>query len=354
MGSNTEDGYATGAGYAGLGRVDTALCNRVLEEKQITEVTLDADHTFIFCDKEEAVMTYKGKKGFGALLAFIAETEMCLYDRFQAGNISPSARPLGCLKKCQESLHDGRRITALRSDSAWYRADVFNHCERESIGFAITADLDRAVGAAIQAIPEEDWGPLFDRDGIKTDREIAETVHTMNGTKKSFRLIAQRWEKERIQTLFGERIIYGYHVIATNREESAPEVVYWHNQRGRCENWIKEEKLGFGTAHLPCGQLGANAVFFRIGVLSYNLAMAMKLLVLPKAYRTKQSGAPLRTIPAVAAKSALAESARWQLYQWAGYLAKHSGQIALKLSAPLKLIRLLEKCRYRCWLLSTA
>jgi len=63
-----------------------------------------------------------------------------------------------------------------------------------------------------------------------------------------------------------------YTVIATNRIESSEQVIKWYNQRGDCsENRIKELKIGFGMERMPCGQFEANAVFFRIGILAYNL-----------------------------------------------------------------------------------
>jgi len=60
--------------------------------------------------------------------------------------------------------------------------------------------------------------------------------------------------------------------IASNRDGAAEEIVGWYNQRGETsENRIKELKIGFGMERMPCGELEANAVFFRIGVLAYNL-----------------------------------------------------------------------------------
>jgi hypothetical protein len=38
---------------------------------------------------------------------------------------------------------------------------------------------------------------------------------------------------------------------------------------------IKELKLGFGMERMPCGQFSANAVFFRLGVLAYNLCQGL-------------------------------------------------------------------------------
>jgi hypothetical protein len=61
-------------------------------------------------------------------------------------------------------------------------------------------------------------------------------------------------------------------VIATNRTERAEEVVRWYSKRGdSSENRIKDLKIGFGMERMPCGQFEANAVFFRIGALAYNV-----------------------------------------------------------------------------------
>jgi len=60
--------------------------------------------------------------------------------------------------------------------------------------------------------------------------------------------------------------------IASKRDGAAEEIVGWYNQRGETsENRIKELKIGFGMERMPCGKLEANALFFRIGVLAYNL-----------------------------------------------------------------------------------
>jgi hypothetical protein len=74
---------------------------------------------------------------------------------------------------------------AVRADSAAYLAAIFNWCEVTSKLFAIGADQDAAVKAAIAGIPESDWKTF--RDG-----EIAETIHCMNKTAKAFRLIVLR------------------------------------------------------------------------------------------------------------------------------------------------------------------
>ena len=288
------------------------------------EYTLDTDATVIASEKEEAKWSYKKEKGYQPLLGFLFESGLVLGDQFRDGNVAAGSGAVEFLEACRRLMPKGKRIAYYRSDSAAYQARVINNCFEHKELFTITADKDKAVKEAIKSIREEEWEPH------QKDREIAETVHTMNNTKEAFRLIVQRWPK--LQGELFDPEPYCYHVIATNREEPAPEVVSLHNQRGQAENYIKELLNGFGMEWMPCGETYANAVFFRIGVVAYNLFLAMKLLALLPWYRTS-------TISTV----------RWKLYQVAGAIVKHAHQILLKLAAPIDKIALFHKFRLRCF-----
>ena len=119
----------------------------------------------------------------------------------------------------------------------------------------------------------------------------------MNKTKEAFRLIVQRWPK----------------------------------LRGELENYLKELKNGFGMDWMPCGETYANAVFFRIGVIVYNLFQALKLLGLPAWCRTS-------TIATV----------RWKLYQLAARLVYHARQVLLKPASSVDKINLFRQVCCRC------
>ena len=192
--------------------------------------------------------------------------------------------------------------------------------------FTITADKDEAVIDAVRGIKPEEWQPF------ENDREIAETVHTMNKTKEAFRLIVQRWPK--LQGELFNPDPYCYHAIATNRTEPAKEIVRLHNRRGQVENFIKELKDGFGMDWMPCGETHANAVFFRIGVIAYNLFQALKLLGLPIWWRT----ATIR----------LRRTVRWKLYQVAAKVVYHARQVLLKLATSIDKIDLFRQVCHRC------
>ena len=113
-------------------------------------------------------------------------------------------------------------------------------------------------------------------------------------------------------------------------------VIWKHNQRGESENWHKELKVGFGMEQMPCGQFEANAVYFAIGVLAYNLAQLLKRQVLPAAYRT-----------------ATVATLRWKVYRLAGKLVRHARGWMLQIKADLEKWRLLQSARVCCATLRT-
>jgi hypothetical protein len=240
---------------------------------------------------------------------------------------------LAFAQKCEAALPAGKQIY-FRSDSAAYQADVINHYSQPGRTFTITADLDVAVKREIQNLPARAWQPYRTAEGMVTDREIAETVHSMNHTRQAFRLVVLRWLNPQPNLFATER--YCYHAVASNREESAAEVIWKHNGRGSSENCHKELKLDVGMEQMPCGQREANALYFAIGVLAYNLAQLLKRQVLPASYRT----VTLATL-------------RWKVYRLAGKLVRHARGLILQIQADTEKWLLLQSARVQCALLRT-
>jgi hypothetical protein len=317
------------AGLHGLGRVRDLLNHRLLRHDGITEYTLDADAMQIEAEKQEAHHTYQGVKGYMPLLGFLFETPICLQEEFREGNVSPGSGQLGFYQSCQARMPSDKRIAFYRADSASYQAELINALEADGVFWALTADQDRAVKEAIQSIPESEW----EAPTVGCGYEVAETVHTMARTHHAFRLIVKR-ERRRQPDLFAEDP-YFYHAVASNwpiEEKSALEVLAWHNQRGQAENFLKELKGGLGLDRMPCGQFEANAVFFRIGVIAYNLFLGFKRLACPEAFWHHT----LATF-------------RWKLIQVAGRIVHHAGQVILKLALDAEKLRLFRQIRKRCW-----
>jgi hypothetical protein len=153
-------------GVSGLERVNRRVLKRGMKYDGIKGYILDIDATGIKAEKQTAQITYKGFKGYMPIVGHLAENGLVVGDEFREGNIAPATRNLTFIKYCVRQLPKGKRITALRSDSAAYQAEIINYCEREGIQFAIGADLDEAVVGAIRVIPKKDWKPwIYRRDG---------------------------------------------------------------------------------------------------------------------------------------------------------------------------------------------
>ena len=309
-------------GSAGLGRVNRGVFCRLLRRDERTNYALDIDATQIVAEKREAHYTYKGEKGYMPMVGHVAEAGLVVGYEFREGNTAPAARNLEFMQACERNMPRGKKITAVRADSAAYQATIFNYCEETGKVFAIGAGQDASVKAVIAAIPENDWKKF--RDG-----EIAETIHCMNKTNKAFRLIVMR--RPRDQDLFEEQSPWRYHAIASNRDnEDAAATMEWYCKRGDAsENRIKELKIGFGMEYMPCGSFEANAVFFAIGVLAYNLYLGFRGIALGKEWERAQ----VRT-------------ARWRLFQTAGKIVRHGRQLLLKISAAM--LDIFSAIRERC------
>lgn len=299
-------------GGPGLACLDTVIqqhLRRALKRDDQQEYTLDIDATQIIAEKQAALKTYKGEIGYMPIVGHLAENGLIIGDEFREGNVPPAARNFEFIQHCVSRLTKGKRFSGLRADSAAYQHKIFNWCEEKGVEFAIGGDLDASVKKLIAGLTESSWRSF--RDG-----HITEVVHSMNKTEKSFRLIIIRRPIQ--QDLFeeGEEPSHRYTLIASNREESAEETVAWYNKRGdRSENRIKDLKIGFGMERMPCGSFAGNAMFFRIGVMAYNLFVMFKFFALPTSWRKCQ----VQTI-------------RWRLYQIAGKIVSHAGATILKVA----------------------
>ena len=318
------------AGLVGLGQVRDALTARLLRRDGHTTYTLDADATLVVGDKRDAHWSYLGERGYMPMLGFLFETPVCLVDEFREGNVSPGAGQLEFYRQCRTRLPVGKRLARYRADSASYQAALINELEADHVRWAITADQDVAVKAVIAEIPTEAWQEPEQGCGY----QVADAVHTMQATKAAFRLSIKREERSQDDLFEPATGPYAYHVVASNwpqEEKSAHEVLVWHNQRGQAENFNKELKHGLGLEQMPCGESWANAVFFRIGVLAYNLFIGFKRLACPAAWASQ-------TIATV----------RWKLVQVAGRILRHAGHVVLRLVLDADALAVWQDIRRRC------
>jgi Transposase DDE domain group 1 len=323
------------AGLVGLGQVCDTINHRLLRRDKHTDYTLDVDATQVEAEKEDALFTYQGVKGYMPMLGFLFEPGVCLHDEFREGNESPGSKQVPFYYQCKKRMPQGKRIAFYRADSASYQAELINKLDTDGVLWGITADQDPAVKTIIWDIPEDSW----QEPRIGCGYEVAETVHSMNKSKDSFRLVIKRELRRQNDLFAAAEGKYHHHVVATNWPEDLKDghaVLIWHNQRGQAENFNKELKMGFGQDQMPCGQSHANAVYFRIGVIAYNLFVGFKRLACPDSWAT-------HTIATI----------RWKLIQLAGRIVHHAGRVVLKLATDTDKLNLIHTIRQRSYELAT-
>lgn len=310
-----------GEGLRGLDRLNQRLVATRLAQTGLSAHTLDGDASQIVAEKDTAAFTYKGEQGYMPMIGHLAEAGIVIHDEFREGNIAPATQNLEFIQACEARLPKGHRIAHVRLDSAGYQASVFNYCEDSGKSFAIGARLDAPTVQAIADIPDSAWTQY-------ADCAVAETTHSMNDTKKAFRLIVVKHQRQ--AELFVDDQPR-YHVIASNRVETTAATLVWYRQRGEVsENGIKELKIGFGLERMPCGQFAANAAFFRIGVIAHNLFVLFRHSALGADWQHHRVA-----------------TVRWRLFHLPGKVVRHAGAWVLKVAtATLDLFRTIRSQSY--------
>ena len=300
------------------------------------DLTLDIDAFEIIGEKGSAEVNYKGNKGYMPMAGFIPEAGCCVGYEFREGSEPPAARNYEFIKGIVEKVKGyGKRIKAVRSDSAAYISDVFNYAHGEGVRYAITVDHDMAVKEGIKNISKSEWKKLNGHKGFENSgREYAEFVHSMNKTNHSFRVVVQRWVNPH-RDLFEDTEEYCYHGIATDyleEEKDSVEVIKWHNGRSNSENYDKELKSGFGLRHVPCDDFGGNSVWFGLAIVAYNLFIASKVFLFPKSWVKKTIG-----------------RIRYEFIHMAGKVLYRSRQLTLRICSALKeTYEIYVEARQRC------
>jgi Transposase DDE domain group 1 len=158
-----------------------------------------------------------------------------------------------------------------RGDAAFANPEMYEFLEAESIGYTIRLPANRV---------------LQDRIGYLLKRPVGRPPHEVRRSFASFSYRAQSWNKPRrvvakVEWHPGE-LYPRVGFIVTNLARPAARVVAFYNQRGTCEQFIKEGKGAVKWTRLSCRTFAANAVRLQLHVLAYNLGNFMRTLALPK------------------------------------------------------------------------
>lgn len=304
-------------------QVNKALLKAALHQRK--GITLDIDATEVIANKSNAQWTYKKNKGYMPMVGHIAEVGQIVACDFRQGNASPAKENFEFIHQCEAALPEGCFVQFLRIDAAGYQKKIIEHCETQQIQYAIRAKTSAAIKDQLEGLAEADWQPLLNKQGeLIKGQDTYRMLHWISDYETPFTLIVQRKAikgqaeldldvSDNSEALYAGG--YVYRAIASNRDElSNDQLIHWYNQRAEdSENRIKELKLDFGGDVLPCSDFNANALYFSICALSFNLFALMRQL-LPEELASHR-----------------AITLRWRLYAMAAKVVKTGRQLFFKL-----------------------
>ena len=311
------------APLAGLDRANRTLLAGLQRGARERTATLDVDATLVESHKDAATVAYEGTRGYQPVLVLWAEQDVILHDPCRDGHVPAGCGNVRVLDQAVANLPQRSTQICVRADSALYETAVLRWCEERKIPYAISADMSAQLKLEILRLPAAAW--QVEREEPDAIRAWAEVPYVPDdGDHRKDRPCLRRYLALRIQkrqgSLFADGSSVHYFAVVTNRPEAGLTILQWHREKaGTVEHTHHVLKNELAAAALPSGKFGANAAWFRLNVLTYNLLTAFKRLTLPGDLRTAR---PKRL--------------RFLLFNTVGKVVAHARRTRLRLSGLLQ------------------
>lgn len=240
------------------------------------EILLDCDATDDPCHGQQLFAFFHGKYDqhmYHPLFFFEGHTGCLLWARLRPGNAHAAEGIPSELRRLVLILKQRfpQSQISYRADAGSAVPQVYTTLESFEVLYAI--------GIASNSV--------FKR---RTERWLEKARRKYACTRKpvkvfySFRHRARSWPRQRRIVVKIEVTALGCNIrfVVTNRPGRAEEIFAWYNQRGECENRIKEFKLDLSGDRLSCHSYRANAFRPQLHALCYQLLALFRLHVLRK------------------------------------------------------------------------
>jgi hypothetical protein len=328
------------AALRGLAVVNRKLLEQVASRGTGKKATLDHDATIQESHKQQSLAHYKGGRGYQPSVIYWAEQDLVVADEYRDGNVPAGMENLRLIQRGFASLPVGVSAYAFRADSACYEETVLKWLANPqradgpggTIDFTISADMSTELRAVCEQVAEQRWTLVEER--AEESVHCADVEFTPGDWPKDarpLRYVAVRIYKKQ-GFLFAAGYDTKYLAVVSNRWElSGQELLRWHwAKAGTIEHVHDVTKNELGAATPPCGRFGANAAWYRLSLLAYNILSAMKSLVLP----ARLSAARPKRL-------------RFVVFTIAGRLISHAGKLVLRISATAERLCGLVEARAR-------
>jgi hypothetical protein len=298
-------------------------------DRGTTVATIDHDGTIIESHKREALIAYEGTRGYQPLVAVWAEEQLIVSDEFRDANVAGGEDPLSSTKRAFGNLPFWVKERFFRGDSASYYTPLLKYLVDEKIGFCISADMSQQLRALCQELPQSAWQKMDELEHETVD--VAEVEFAPGDWSKDaepLRYVALRMTS--LQTELFESPALRYHAVVSNRMEiPAAELIEWHRGKaGTIEHVHRIMKDELSAGVMPSQRFGANAAWFRLNAITFNLLTVLKRRALPERYRLAR---PKRL--------------RFEVFTLPGKLTVHQSQLSVSISARAERVEEIVRAR---------
>jgi len=292
----------------GLGQANVEFVRAVAARGRAKIATVDIDATIQESHKREAKAHYEGGRGYQPVAALWAEADLVLADEFRDGNVPAGKDTVRLTERAFAALPAAVTERRFRGDSAFYNEAELKWLVSQSIEFTVSADMGKELRALCQKVPQEAW-QLFEERGDETVHlsEVEFYPGEWHKDAPALRYLAIRFTP-RQGKLFDEGAGPKYLAVVTNRAGAVEKLVRWHWEKaGTVEHLHDVTKNELGAGVLPCGRFGANATWYRLALMTYNVLSALKSIALPPSLQTarpKRLRFQVFVIPAIVSQHA--------------------------------------------------
>lgn len=303
--------------------------------------TVDLDATVVESAKRSAYWAYTGVKGYQPVVAVWAESRVILATEFRDGNVPAAMDPLTCARLAFAELPDTIKTYAFRGDSACDNQDLLDWLDNEqrpgglagTIRYAVSARMVTDLADAAKSVPDSGW-TTFGTDSDGTLRQWAELDYVPARKTERKETPPRRYIGLRLLKSQGDLFDDGHDrkhfAVVTNRTESGDRVIEWHREKaGTVEHAHDDLKNALAAGRLPSQKFGANAAWFAINALAYNVMAGLRAAAAESEDRV-----------------ARVKSLRFNLLLVSARLTRFSRKITLRFAGPRswvdRLLRLLE------------
>lgn len=239
---------------------------------------LDSTVVPVFGHQQQATVgynpRYRGRRSYHPLLCVEANSSFLWDAQLRPGKASSWEGSVAMLQASFAKMPAGIREVRARADSGFCYQPVLQTLEDFRAEYAVVA---RVYAPLKRSLP----GLSYDR--VSARWEMADLEHRFHEWPHGRRfVVARRFieEQDRDSTLFAMGR-YVYRVWVTNTALTPAGVRQFYEGRATIEVRIRELLNDFAVAHIPSRVYAANALYFEIVRLAYNLVTAFQRLCLP-------------------------------------------------------------------------